>query len=143
MDELPDRIARTQLTVGIVAVLVGLLGYYVSRDAAFSGGPGAIIFEDIELRTTSYNKLGALLTIGFGTVGIVAGATRMAMIGLLGGIGFGLLALQPLLQWRSGMENLLAATGRNIGWNLALALGLAVPAILARVISGGAGESAT
>jgi len=135
MDELPDRIARTQLTVGVVAVIVGLLGYWVSRDAAFSAGPGAIIFEDVELRTTSYNRLGALLTIGFGAMGIVAGTTRMAMLGLIGGVGFGLLALQPLLQWRSGTENLLAASGRNIGWSLAMALGLAVPALLARAIT--------
>ncbi len=136
--DLATRVARTQLTVGVVALAVGVIGFWVARNADFSGGPGAIIFEDLELRTMSYNRLGAVLTIVFGAIGIAASLVRRPMLGLIGGTGFALMAVQPLLQWRTGADNLLAATGRNWSFNLAMALGLLVPAVVARLAGMGA-----
>lgn len=128
------RVARAQVVIGVVAVVVGSVGLFLARDLDLTGSTGALVgWADLELKFMSYNPLGALLTVGVGVLAILAGGLRRPLVALVGVVMSAAMALQVLLQWRADGDNLLGGTGRNLGFDLFLLCGLATTVALARV----------
>jgi hypothetical protein len=129
-----DRVRRTTITLGIVAILVGLIGFYLARDLAFDSGKGAeTLFPGYELRGMTYNRLSALLVLAFGLVGLGAGLARRIVFAAAAAIGFVIMAVQVLVQWRDGVDNVLAATGANLAFSLTMAFGFGAVALFSRL----------
>lgn len=129
------RVARSQITIGIIAIVVGALGLFLSRDVEFATKAGSTIgWGDYELGFMRYNPLSALLTIGVGALGVLSGVLRRATPAIVAAAVSGLMALQVLVQWRAGAEsNLLAGTGRNFAFSVFLLVGMGATALFARL----------
>ncbi len=128
------RVARAQVVIGVVAVVVGAVGLFLARDLELTASTGALVgWADLELKFVSYNPLGALLTVAVGVLAILAGGLRRPVVAGIGAVVSGAMALQVLLQWRVDGDNLLGATGRNLGFDLFLLFGLATTTALAQV----------
>ncbi len=126
-----DRLARAQVVLGAVGVVVGLAGLWQARDVAFTADRGVIVgWGSYELAFMRFNKLGALIVIALAGIGLVAGLLRRPVLGWIPAAGFALVALQVLVQWRPDGTNLLGAHGSNLGFALAMALGFGVTAAL-------------
>jgi hypothetical protein len=119
--------------LGAIAVVVGLLGVYVSRSKGFTDGQGAMVgWARGELKFVWFNLLSAILTVAFGVLAIVAARLGRTIGGLIASLGFALMSLQVILQWRYNAKagvadgGFLGATGGTLGFWAMLAIGLAV-----------------
>jgi hypothetical protein len=72
----------------------------------------------------SYNILGALVTIVLGALAVAGAALRNWLLVMVGATGFGLAALQVLLQFGRA-DNWFGSRGSNLSFCLAAAVGLA------------------
>jgi len=128
-----QRLARAQMVLGAGAVAVGVVGFVSARHVAFNAsiaprlGPA-----DLSLQAMSLNRLAALVVIGLGAVGVLAGATQRPIWGAVPAAGFALLALQVLIQWRPAGTNWFASIGSNFSFSLLGCVGFAVTACLER-----------
>lgn len=123
---LSERLRRGQLTLGVLGVVVGLAALLKAR-----GGSSVMLgWQSFELRLMSYNRLGALLTVALSAVGLAAALVRRPSLAWIPAVGFGLLALQVAVQWRTTGSNLVGSQGSNLGFALLLALGSATTAAL-------------
>lgn len=129
-----DRVARAQIVLGVITVAVGLVGLFLARDLDFADTAGVLIgWGDLELKFMAYNPLGAAVTIAVGALGVAAGVSRRAVIAWAVSVLGAAMALQVVLQWRPDGDNVLAASGRNLGFALFICIGFAATALLARV----------
>ena len=129
-----DRVSHAQVVIGGITVAVGALGLFLARELGFTDPAGALIgWGDYELKYMAYNPLGALLTVAVGALGVAAGVTRRQALAIVAAAVSALMALQVLVQWRPDGDNLLGGSGRNLGFDLLLALGFATTAALAHV----------
>lgn len=133
---------RSLLPVGIVTVVVGLLGWFVSRSADFAGRGVKLLGSDAgfvadgklvrrwELKFLFFNPLWALLTIVLGA--LLIAAIREIRLAWVAAAGFGALALVALIQGHWDYLRDDGAVQRIAsGTNVALWAGLAVAAAVA------------
>lgn len=127
-----QRLARTQIVLGAVAVVIGVWAFVMARNVAFGAATAPRLGPaKYQLQAMSLNRLGALVVFGLGVVGIVGGATRRVSVGLLPAVGFGLMGLQVLAQWRPTGSNVFASVGSNLAFSMLLCIGFAVTAGIA------------
>jgi hypothetical protein len=128
---LTERIRRTQGIVAIVCIVAGLIGFNRAGSVTFTADRGALVaWPRYELYLMTYNRLGALVVVALGLVGLAAVLTRRQMFASIAAGGFALLALQVLVQWRPEGTNWFGAAGANMSFALAAALGFAATAAL-------------
>ena len=131
-----ERIRRIQLTLGTVGILVGVIAFVQASNVAFRADVGAELgWPSYELRLMSYNRLGALVTLGLAVVGLTAALVRRPSLGWVAAGGFGLFAVQVLIQWRPDASNLLGSRGSNLAFALLMSLGFGVTAVLANTLT--------
>jgi hypothetical protein len=111
---------RGQLVISAFALVVGVGGLVVARDTSLTEARGEILFG----LGVSFNILGALLTIGLAAVAVTGAAIGNGFFVLVGATGFGLAALQVLVQFGRA-DNWLGSRGSNLSFCLAVAVGLA------------------
>lgn len=131
-----QRLARTQIVLGAIAVVIGIWAFVMARHVGFTAAQAPRLGPaKYEVQVMSLNRFGALVVLAFGLVGIVGGATRRLLVGLLPAVGFGLMGLQVLVQWRPTGSNLFASVGSNLAFSLLLFVGFAVTAGVAQFAS--------
>jgi TQO small subunit DoxD len=118
--------------LGAVAVVVGIAGVYVSRSKGFTSGQGAMVgWAHGELKFVWFNIFSAILTIVFGLVAIAGARLGRTVGGFVAALGFALMSLQVILQWRYNSKTgvadggFLGATGGTLGFWVMLAIGFA------------------
>ena len=127
-----ERLSRVQIVLGAVAVAIGVWALVLARTVSFGAATAPRLGPaKYEVQAMSLNQLGALVVLGLGVVGIVAGALRRPTMGLVPAVGFGLMGLQVLVQWRPSASNLFASVGSNLAFSLLLCAGFAVTAGIA------------
>lgn len=128
----PERLARTQIVLGAVAVVIGVWAFVMARHVGFSASTAPRLGPaKYQVQAMSLNQLGALVVLALGVVGIVGGAMRRLTVGLVPAVGFGLMGLQVLVQWRPTGSNMFASVGSNLAFSLLLCAGFAVTALVA------------
>ncbi len=131
--ELLAKINRFQVVLGAVAIFFGAVGFYLARDLDFQASIGAETgFPGYEIHLMPFNRLGALLIIAVGVIGLVAGLIRQPTLGYVAAAASLLLALQVVVQWRDKQANALGTAGQNLSFDLLLAIGFGLTALLAR-----------
>ena len=132
---LADKVSRYQIVWGIVGLIAGAFGLFYSRGLPYSGAHGAVTgLRHYELRWMTYNGLGATVAIALAACGVAAGALRKPMLAWIAAAGFTVIALQTLVQWRTGAtSNIFGSTGPTFAFSLALALLYAITGRLASV----------
>ncbi|MBI2704873.1 MAG: hypothetical protein HYX32_06240 [Actinobacteria bacterium] len=127
-------IVRFQLVLCLVGLAAGGLGLWVARDVDVTASTGGQIgWRAYEINLMTYNKLGALVTLALVVVGLVGVFALRPAIAFLPGAGFAVLAVQVLVQWRPDGGNLLASSGTNLSFALAMAIGFVATAWLSLV----------
>lgn len=127
-----ERLARTQIVLGAIAIVIGVWAFVMARHVGFSASTAPRLGPaKYQVQAVSFNQLGALVVLVLGIVGIVGGAVRRLSMGLVPAIGFGLMGLQVLVQWRPTGSNMFASIGSNLAFSLLLCAGFAVTALLA------------
>ncbi len=126
---------RAWLVLGVVAVVAGLMGFYVSRSADFFAKQGNLVGWKYETKILWFNKFSALVTIVLGVLLIVGALTKIKALVLVPGVAFLALVVQVLVQWRyipselreagspSWVGGITGATGATAALWLALAIG--------------------
>ena len=131
---LTQRLARTQIVLGVGAVVIGIWAFVMARHVGLTAAQAPRLGPaKYEVQVMSLNRFGALVVLAFGLVGIVGGATRRLLVGLLPAVGFGLIGLQVLVQWLPTCSNLFASVGSNLAFSLLLCIGFAVTAAVAKI----------
>jgi uncharacterized membrane protein YphA (DoxX/SURF4 family) len=122
---------RARLALGATALVVGAMGWFVSRSDDFTSSDGHLVgYRQLELKFVWFNQFSAILTMVLGVVLLICGFTRLKALALIGAAGFGLMCLIVLVQWRnngadSGITGgVLGATGGSLGFWLMLCLGV-------------------
>jgi hypothetical protein len=118
---LPDRVQRTQLVWSAVVIAAGVIGLVISRHLPLTDPQGTHTgWPRYELYLMTYNRLGALVTIALGLLGVVAGVTRRPVLAWITCAAFVVLVVQALVQWRqAATDNLLASSGQSLSFALA------------------------
>ena len=128
-----QRIAHGQIALGALAVAFGAIGLFLTRSQDWTDARGAETGAPrYELHLMPFNRLGALLAVALGALGLAAGLARRPALGWLAAAGWTLLAFQVLVQWRAGSDNPLATTGQNLSFDMLMTVGFATTALLAR-----------
>lgn len=128
---LSERVARYQVVFGGIAVVVGIAAFVHARNVSFTASKGAALgWASYELTLMSYNRLGALVTVVLGLLGLAGGLTRHTKLGAVAAVGFAGIFLLGVVQVRPGGENLFGTSPQTMAFSLAMALGLAVTAVL-------------
>lgn len=126
------RIAHGQIALGALAVAFGAIGLFLTRSQDWTDARGAETGAPrYELHLMPFNRLGALIVVVLGALGLAAGLARRPALGWVVAAGWALLAFQVLAQWRGGSDNPLAATGQNLSFDLLMMIGFATTALLA------------
>ena len=127
-----QRLARTQIMLGSFAVVIGGWAFYLSRNVAFTAvGPPRLGSVAFAMQTLSLNRLGAIVVVGLGALGIIAGALRRMWVGWICAAGFALLAAQVLAQWRPHGTNWFGSVGSTLSFAFLLCAGFTVSAAVA------------
>jgi len=127
------KINRFQIALGGLAVFFGAVGFYLARDIDFQAAVGVETgFPTYELHMMPFNRFGAILVALVGVIGLAAGLIRKPSVGYVASAASLLLALQVIVQWRDKQANALGSAGQNLSFDLLLAIGFAVTALLAR-----------
>ena len=127
-----ERLSRAQIVLGTVAAVVGAWAFVMARTVAFGASTAPRLGPaTYEVQAMSLNQFGALVVLGLGVIGIVSGAMRRLELGLVSAVGFGLMGLQVLVQWRPSASNLFGSVGSNLAFSLLLCAGFAVTAGIA------------
>lgn len=127
-----ERLARTQIVLGAFATAIGVWAYVTARNVSFGAATAPRLGPaKYQLQAMSFNRLGAIVVLALGVVGIVAGAIRRPMIAYVCAVGFGLMALQVLVQWRPSASNLFGSVGSNLAFSILMCAGFAVTAGIA------------
>ena len=127
-----DKAHRQQVTWGVVGVVAGIVGLLISHKLAFTSPHGKEVgFRHYELHFMTYNRLGAVVAIVLSAIGILAGALRRPLLAWITSVGFAVVALQTLIEWRSGSgSNVLGSGGATLAFSMAMVLLYGVTALL-------------
>jgi hypothetical protein len=83
------------------------------------------------LHFMTYNPFGAIVAIVLSAIGILAGILRIPLLAWIASAGFAVVALQTLIQWRSGTgSNVLGSGGATLAFSMAMVLLYGVTALL-------------
>lgn len=127
-----DRVSRAQVVLGAIAVVVAVCAFVLARDVAFGASTAPRLGPaEYEVQSVSLNQLGALVVLVLGVLGIVGGAMRRPQMGIVPAIGFGLMGIQVLVQWRPEASNLFASIGSNLALSILMCVGFGVTAAIA------------
>ena len=140
---LTDKAHRQQLVWGLVGVLGGIFGVLISHKLSFTSPHGKEVgFGHYELHFMTYNPLGAIVAIVLSAIGVLAGILRKPLLAWITSAGFGVVALQTLIQWRSGpSSNVLGSGGATLAFSMAMVLVFGVTAVLTSMASPTPGTS--
>jgi uncharacterized membrane protein YphA (DoxX/SURF4 family) len=123
--------ARAVRALGVVAVIVGIVGVVSARGGAFAAKQGHIVGYakgNWELKLIWLNVLSALLTIAFGMLAVAGASFRRSILSWIAALGFALMSLQVLLQWRVTSNGwtggFLGGTGGTLAFWVMLAVGV-------------------
>lgn len=122
---------RGATTLGIVAVVAGVLGLFVARNIDFAAKQGALLgWAKWELKVLWFNPLSAIITAVLGVVVLVAIRMRRTVLLWIAAGVFGLMALQVVAQWRYNRGEwtggIFGGTGATLAFWALLTVGLAV-----------------
>jgi hypothetical protein len=142
---LTEKTHRQQLVWGVVGVLAGIVGLLISTKLAFTGPHGKEVgFTHYELHFMTYNPFGAIVAIVLSAIGILAGILRIPLLAWIASAGFAVVALQTLIQWRSGTGgNVLGSGGATLAFSMAMVLLYGVTALLTSMTLPASGSSGT
>ncbi len=118
------RLRVAAAVLGTVAVVYGLVGLVVAEGSLTNRRGQEIGWSQIELALGSFNRFGALLTIGLGVLALVGAWRGASALLACAAAGFALMAVQVLVQWGRG-ANVLGSGGRNLSMWAGLSIGLA------------------
>ena len=125
-----DRARERAVTVlGLVAVGVGLLSAALVSGHSFAAHQGKLVgWAGGEAKLLWFNPLSALLTALLGALVVLAVRFRRPVLRWVAAAGFGLMALQVLVQWRYRDGNwtggVLGGTGSNFAFWAMFAIGI-------------------
>lgn len=103
---------RVFVVLGCIAVIIGVVGWYLARDLDFASRQVAFFgYAKWELKLVWFNGLAALLTITLGAAFIVG--SRHRVIGFIASGGFAVISLVALLQqnWNNVSQGAPAVVG--------------------------------
>jgi type IV secretory pathway TrbD component len=134
---LTDKAHRQQMVWGVVGVLAGIVGLLISHKLAFNSPHGKEVgFRHYELHFMTYNRLGAIVGIVLSVTGILAGVLRTSLLAWIASVGFAVVALQTLIQWRGGSgRNVLGSGGATLAFSIAMVLLYGITALLTSMAS--------
>jgi uncharacterized membrane protein YphA (DoxX/SURF4 family) len=121
---------KAATTLGVVAIVAGVLGLIVARNIDFAGKQGALLgWAKWELKVLWFNPLSAIITALLGVVAVVATRMPRSVVAWIPAGAFGLMTLQVLVQWRYNRGQwtggILGGTGGTMAFWLLLAIGFA------------------
>ena len=120
---------RAVTVLGLVAVVVGAVALALVSGRDFTAHQGKLVgWAGGEAKLLWFNPLSALLTAVLGAVALAAVRLGRPQLRLVAAAGFGLMALQVLVQWRYRAGNwtggVLGGTGANFAFWAMLAIGI-------------------
>ena len=118
------------VVLGAIAVIVGLVSLALVSGRSFAAEQGKLVgWAGGEAKLLWFNPLSALLTAVLGAVAVLSVRLRKAELGWVAVGGFGLMALQVLVQWRYRNGNwtggVFGGTGANFAFWAMFAIGIA------------------
>ena len=121
---------RAATTLGVVAIVSGVLGLIVARNVDFAAKQGALLgWAKWELKVLWFNPLSAIITALLGILVIAAAKIQRTFLLWVAAGGFGLMALQVVAQWRYNRGEwtggIFGGTGATMAFWLLLAIGFA------------------
>ena len=122
---------KAATTLGVAAVVAGVLGLIVARNVDFAAKQGALLgWAKWELKVLWFNPLSAIITAGLGVVVLVATKMRRSVALWIPAGVFGLMTLQVVVQWRYNRGEwtggIFGGTGATMSFWLLLAIGFAI-----------------
>ena len=138
---LTDKAHRQQMAWGVAGVLAGFIGLLISHKLSFTSPHGKEVgFGHYELHFMNYNPLGAVVAIVLSVIGILAGVLRRPLLAWITSAGFAVVALQTLIEWRSGSSsNVLGSGGATLAFAMAMVLLYGVTALVTSLESSASG----
>jgi len=120
---------RAVTVLGLVAVAVGVISLVLVSGRNFTAHQGKLVgWAGGEAKLLWFNPLSALLTALLGAVAVLAVRLRRPELRWVAAAGFGLMALQVLVQWRYRDGNwtggVLGGTGPNFAFWAMFAIGI-------------------
>ena len=120
---------RAVTVLGLVAVVVGLVSLVLVSGRSFTAHQGKLVgWAGGEAKLLWFNPLSALLTALLGAVAVLAVRLRRPELRWVAAAGFGLMALQVLVQWRYRDGNwtggVFGGTGSNFAFWAMFAIGI-------------------
>jgi hypothetical protein len=113
-----DTTRRAVLALGAIAVLGGIAGLWASSGQAFTEPRGARVWELMHL-----NPLGSWVSIALGTLTLLAGWLRSAVVALIAAVGL-LVCVLAVTFGANQATNPLGGTASTVGFYLGPGVGL-------------------
>ena len=123
-----ERLARAQMTLGVIATLVGVLGLLYPADELLLASDDDLPYGNL----LSFDTAGAVLYAVGGVVAVVAARSRRIPAVLAVGAGWLLLGLYTLFESDAGDNVLGVQRLGGFSFGLIMAIGLGVTAWLQR-----------
>lgn len=132
------NIARAQVTLAVVGIVVGVLALARSKGGFASHRGTDIGYGALELHLMSYNRLGGLFTLALSIVALLGPLGRRPALVVVAAIGFAAFAVQVIIGFRSlDGGNFTGGNGATLSFCLMMAIGFGVLAWAERVTTGG------
>ena len=119
-----NHLVRGGTVFGILGAAFGTVGLILADGGLATRNSTSVGWPQIELTLGRFNRLGAAVTIVLALIGILGSRLRSPATLAAGAAGFGLMAMQVLVQWGRG-ANLFGGDGRNLAIWAALGTGFA------------------
>lgn len=126
-----SSLRRAEIVLSIVGLAAGIAGLVVAAGLPVTSSRGELVANF----GPSFNPLGGVVVTVVAAVGLVGAVTRRPLLVLSAAGGFGLCALQVIVQFGRD-TNWLGSRGSNLSLSLALAIGLGALALTERAASG-------
>jgi uncharacterized membrane protein YphA (DoxX/SURF4 family) len=125
-----DARRRAVLVLGAIAVVIGIIGIVVSADGSFTAKQGDLLgWSKGELKLLWFNPLSGIVTAVLGALALTGARLDRRPLTSIAAVGFALMTLQVVVQWRYNGGNwtggVFGGTGANMAFWGMLAVGLA------------------
>jgi hypothetical protein len=126
-EDVVTNLARAQVTLAVVGIVVGVLGL-ARASGGFAEHTGRDIgYGALELHLMSYNRLGALITLALSIVALLGPLSRRSVLVVVAAVGFAVFALQVIIGFREIQGgNFTGGNGATLSFCLMMAIGLGV-----------------
>jgi hypothetical protein len=130
------NIARAQVTLAVVGIVVGLLGL-VRGSGSFTAHAGSDIgYGALELHLMSYNRLGGLLTLVLAIGALIGPLGRQPVLVVVAAVGFAVFAVQVAIGFRTlDGGNVTGSNGATLSFCVMMTVGLGALAWADRAIA--------